>query len=568
MSSQCQGRTVKGSQCIRRSSDSGGYCWQHIQSQRLIPVHNHLPIEAPSFHEGGLRGVGAPETRQTVPNCPPPDRIEFQGGSSGPSTLSEVDRPRIRLRVSRPNNYTNHGEVGTGTSSVREAPRGVGTISGNLVQTSNLRGTGLESANAYAREAYLRMSIQDRFQIPTSSVIRMLKVYGLGHNDHIMALTPRDQLIATRRLRSRLDAFFHRPAGPYLDISGNRYYNENYSKSTPKPLHYGEFYYHPYNGSCRILGERDLNLERQSYDPVFPGVVFERLEAQISDMKEYVNHKERVLDSYKMDLVTFCELSELDDPEMIYLDISGRAYYLHSILGRWEAGFSIYDKECGRIVPQYPLDFNNEPMHPQLVRNISGTYEHRIRSQPQLGNESPTGLSAGTISGIAGEVPSLGGTMRDGPKEYPLVEVLCRHSSLLEDLYQFILGYKEIRRKYDNLTELYPEDEGLANRRDLMAIQALKHVYERQKLENFGYRKYASYTSTNGANGTQIFYQYVLCSLFMAIGYRPAIDTQDDDGLPVNLRWEYRPDEVSAVIVGSSILPICRPGYHYLLAFK
>jgi hypothetical protein len=515
MSIQCQGRTVKGSQCIRRCPHSGGYCWQHIQSQRLVPVQNHRPIEAPS-------------------------------------ALSEIDRPRIRLRISRPTNSTTHGEVGTicvrevprsqlaiETSSVREESRGVGNISGNAEKNRNLQATMLQRAN---REAYLRMSVQDRFQIPMSSVTRMLRIYGLGHKDHIIALTPRDQLIATRRLRSRLDAFFHRPTGPYLDISGNRYYNENYSRSTATPLHYGEFYYHPYNGSCRILGERDLNLERQSYDPVFPRVVCEKLEAQISDMKEYINHKERVLDSYKMDLVTFCELSELDDPEMIYLDVSGRAYYLHSILGRWEAGFSIYDKECGRIVPQYPLDFNNEPMHPQLVRNIYGTYKHRIRSQPQLGDESP--------------------------KEYPLVEVLCRHSSLLEDLYQFIVGYKEIRRKYDNLTELYPEDEGLANRRDLMAIQALKEVYERQKLENFGYRKYASYTSTNGANGTQIFYQYVLCSLFMAIGYRPAIDTQDDDGLPVNLRWEYRPDEVSAVIVGSSILPICRPGYHYLLAFK
>ena len=411
-------------------------------------------------------------------------------------------------------------------------------------------GPDLKSVNALAREAYLRMSVQDRLEIPMSTVIRMLKIYNLGSNDQIRASTPREQLISARRLRSRLDAFFHRPAGPYLDLSGNKYYNENNSGSAPRPLYYGEFYYHPYNGSCRVLGEADLNLERQSYDPIFSSGVSEKLEAQISETKEYANNKERVLDSYKMDLVTFCELSELDDPDMIYLDVSGRAYYLHSILGRWEAGFSIYDKECGRVVPQYPLDFNNEPMHPQLVRNIYSTYQDRVK------NAEPR-----TASSLGIETPW-------GPKGYPLIGVLCRHGNLLEDVYGFIVGYTEIRRKYDSLTQLYPEDEGLANRRDLMAIQALKAVYERQKLENFGYRKYASYTSTNGANGTQVFYQYVLCSLFMAAGYRPAIDTQDDDGLPVNLRWEYLPGEVSAVIVGSSILPICRHGYHYLLAFK
>lgn len=574
MSTQCQGRTVKGSQCTRRCPDSGAYCWQHIQSQRLIPHRNPRPIDA---------------------NCTPPNAIGFPGNSSGTPTLSVVDRPRLRLRVSRPTNSTNHGGVGTGTPSVRETSHGVGNISGNARKRLNLQGTSLESANAYAREAYLRMSVQDRFQIPMSSVTRMLKIYGLGYRDHIMALTVRDQLIATRRLRSRLDAFFHRPAGPYLDLSGNRYYNENYSRSTAKPLHYGEFYYHPYNGSCRILGERDLNLERQSYDPVFPRVICQKLEVQISDTKEYINHKERVLDSYKMDLVTFCELSELDDPDMIYLDVSGRAYYLHSILGRWEAGFSIYDKECGRIVPQYPLDFNNEPMHPQLVRNIYGTYKHRILSQGLLSGRRGTSgvpedqlrlqeprnttktrgfgcpVTESTViesprSPLAKREEGSRGSMN--PREYPLLEVLCCHNNLLEDLYQFIVGYKEIRRKYDNVTELYPEDEGLANRRDLMAIQALKQLYERQRLENYGYRKYASYTSTNGANGTQVFYQYVLCSLFMTTGYRPAIDTQDDDGLPVNLRWEYLPDQVSAVIVGSSILPICRHGYHYLLAFK
>ena len=582
MSSQCQGRTVKGSQCTRRCPDSGAYCWQHIQSQRLIPVHNYRPIES----------------RQTVANCTPPNPIgfqglrgvealprgtrELQGNSSGTPTLSVVDRPRLRLRVSRPTNSTNQGEVGTGTPSVRETSHGVGNISGNAGKPLNLQRTSLESANAYAREAYLRMSVQDRFQIPMSSVTRMLKIYGLGYRDHIMALTVRDQLIATRRLRSRLDAFFHRPAGPYLDLSGNRYYNENYSRSIAKPLHYGEFYYHPYNGSCRILGERDLNLERQSYDPVFPKVVCQKLEVQVSDTKEYINHKERVLDSYKMDLVTFCELSEFDDPDMIYLDVSGRAYYLHSILGRWEAGFSIYDKECGRIVPQYPLDFNNEPMHPQLVRNIYGTYKHRILSQgllskapgvpeDQLRLQEPrntTKIRGFGYPATESSTPTEGSPGSWNPKEYPLLEVLCCHNNLLEDLYQFIVGYKEIRRKYDSVTELYPEDEGLANRRDLIAIQALKQLYERQRLENYGYRKYASYTSTNGANGTQVFYQYVLCSLFMTTGYRPAIDTQDDDGLPVNLRWEYLPDQVSAVIVGSSILPICRHGYHYLLAFK
>ena len=577
MSSQCQGRTVKGSQCTRRPQNSGGYCWQHIDSQRLIPVHNNRLTESPSLPQ--WREQRSPPITQSI----------------GSDTSSEANRPRPKLVVRRPTRgpfpRTECGVIPSGLPAARSGPRSQtvtidvlqpscaqsrdrvirstgsslappvtlqrkqGTVPTKL-RTSEMvpRGSDLKSVKTLTRQAYLRMSVQDRLQIPMSSVIRTLKIYILKHSDSIIALTPRDQLISARRLRSRLDAFFHRPEGPYLDLTGNKYYNENHpTLHGGRPLHYlhyGESYCHPYNRSCRILGEGDLNLERQSYDPIFQTGICEKLEVQISDAKEYINHKERVLDSYKMDLVTFCELSELDDPDMIYLDASGRAYYLHSILGRWEAGFSIYDKECGRVVPQYPLDFNNEPMHPQLVRNIYGTYQDRVKN-----------AEARTASSLGIETPW-------GPKEYPLIGVLCRYGNLLEDVYGFIVGYTEIRRKYDSLTQLYPEDEGLANRRDLMAIQALKAVYERQKLENFGYRKYASYTSTNGANGTQVFYQYVLCSLFMAAGYRPAIDTQDDDGLPVNLRWEYLPGEVSAIIVGSSMLPICRHGYHYLLAFK
>lgn len=501
MSSQCQGRTIRGSLCTRRHHDSRPYCWQHVGLGKLITVDNHRPIQSIIMVHSNIdintRSVAKPRIRLVVKrhNC---------------EHVASPDRPpsngiKYEVRVSREQSLSN----------------------------------SIKSGEVITREAYICMHAQDRLEIPMSSIVKMLKIHALAHNDYIVAQTPRDQMIASRRLRNRLDAFFHRPPGPYTDLSGNKYYNEKYSTSKIQPLYYSEFYYHPYSGSSRILGERDLDLERKSYDPLFPKACAKRLQAQICNSGKYTNDKDKVRESHKVDLVTLCELSELNDPDMIYIEVSGLAYYLHSIIGRWEASFSVYDKECGRVVPQYPSDFNNEPMPPQLVRNIQATY---------LDRRSRTG-STDLV-------------------EYPLIGILCGYGSLLEDLYGFIIGYKEIRQKYDSLTDLYPEDEGLANRRDLMAIQALKELYTRQKLEDFGYRKYASYTSTNGANGTQIFYQHVLCSVFHTAGYRPAIDTQDDEGLPVNLRWEYLPGQESAVIFGSSILHICRPGYHYLLAFK
>jgi hypothetical protein len=504
MSRRCKGETSQGSQCSRTVQDPQFYCWQHAKP----------PAPESQSSHGHVRS------------------------DTGPPRLKRPISSRLRVQHSCSNHTIMAGlslhEAAEGPSFTN-ALRGVGAPDAR----SNNQHLELHHINCgfVDRDVYLRMSPQDRFQISTCTVINMLKRYKLLHNDLDDVLSQIDRIIAYRRMRSRLDAFFHRPLGEYIDISGNRYYNTQ--KSKKKALEYGQIYYHPYNQCWRILGERDLDLERKNYDPVFQTTVLIKLEAQICDIKEYVNHKEKILDCYKMDLVTFCDLNDLEDPEMIYMDVTGRAYYLPSILGRWEAGFSIYDKEAARIVPQYPLDFNNEAMEPQLARNIYATYQDRIRDQ----------------------------TRKDS-LQYPLVRLLFGYDNLLEELYQFIIGYRQIRKHYDQLGNLYPEDEGLANRRDIMAIQALKELYVRQNLPNFGYRKYATYTSTNGANGTQIFYQHVLSGLFWKLGYRPVIDTQDDDGLPVNLRWEHLPGQPSAVLVSNSIIPICRPGHLYLVAFK
>ena len=513
MSSRCQGTTLKGRVCLRFVDANRNYCWQHIESTNLPaanPSDNQYPVLSEELHSS-IEVQQAP-TKSIKLIIKPVDLNAAQSRSSSSSQIFKVHN--VNSSVSIGYSYVINGYV-----------------------------TKLE---------YLAMSVADRVKIPVNIVVATLMKHQLLYDDISKSQGPTDRVVAHRKLRSRLDAFFHRTTGAYVDLCGNKYYTVFVGKRSEKlgaALYYGQSYQHPFSLRMRYLGEGELDLERKIYDPYFSKWRSYKCQGQSAQIDDYLRHKELILPNYKIDGVTLSDLSEISDHQLIYTDLSGRAYYLPSIIGRWEAGFSLYDKDSARIVPQYPLNFDNEPMHPQLVLNIFMTYTDR-----QVNWEKSSKLSDATC-----EVSLI---------HYPLMEILCRHQNLLEDLYEFIVGYRLLTAQYDRLTPLYPEDEGMANRRDIMAIERLQEIYKRHNLEDYGYRKFATMSSKNGTNGTQIFYQHVLCSLFWKYGYRPAIDTQDDEGLPVNLRWEFLPGQASAMLFGTTDIHICRSGYKYLVAFK
>jgi hypothetical protein len=513
MSSRCQGTTLKGRVCLRFADANRDYCWQHINSTNLVAAN-------PS---------GRTEYGMTI--ALDPTVVMQQAPKSIKLIIKPIDRKAAQSRST--------GAVQTVKAHNVPDPRGF--IGFNYIR------------NGYVtKQEYLTMSVVDRVKIPVEIVINTLMRHRLSYEDVIKSQGPTDRIIAHRKLRSRLDAFFHRITGVYIDLCGNKYYTVLFGRKSERlgpALYYGQPYQHPFNLKIRYLGEGELDLERKTYDPYFSQWQSYKCQGQSAQIDAYLRHKELIHPSYKTDVVTLSDLSEISDHQLIYTDLSGRAYYLPSIIGRWEAGFSLYDKDSARIVPQYPLNFNNEPMHPQLVLSIFMTYTDR-----QLNWEK-----SGKLSETPGEMSLI---------HYPLVGILCQHQNLLEDLYEFIIGYKQLTVQYDRLVPLYPEDEGMANRRDIMAIERLQEIYKRHNLEDYGYRKFATMPSKNGSNGTQIFYQHVLCSLFWKYGYRPAIDTQDDDSLPVNLRWEYLPGQSSAMLFGTTDIHICRSGYKYLVAFK
>jgi len=196
-------------------------------------------------------------------------------------------------------------------------------------------------------------------------------------------------------------------------------------------------------------------------------------------------------------------------PQNVYVTPDKKCYYLPTILTRWESSFSLYDSQSVRVVPQYPSDYDQAPMPPDLIRDI---WYQALHNNPET------------------------------KQQYPLLDVLIDHgSNLLDDLYSFILGYDRLTRAYEVAPLAIQNDPAAPNRRDLQAIHQLEGIYGRNHLPNYGWRKYSFIKSERGLEGTQVFYQCVLVSFFRFHRWKTVHGGLDDRGKPIDLRWVREP---------------------------
>jgi hypothetical protein len=298
----------------------------------------------------------------------------------------------------------------------------------------------------------------------------------------------------TVNVRNRVMESIRRGRVHYVDIIGNFH-----KVSKDKLLQYGQ----EINGL--IMGEGELQIERQVYDPNPKLMSRSALKlVRIVPIDCNVNLSSYCLPMYRQDPLTQEDLSEISDLQMIYADSNKRCYYLPSILSIWENSFTFYDTTSCRVVPSYPKDIHGGYMDPSTVILVY----HTARARGM--DLSP----------------------------YPLLNLLVSNEGVMYDLYRFINQYEELVIYYDRLAKSYREDLGLWNRRDLLAYDLIRQLYTRHNIPFNGCRKYTNIKSGPGRNGTQIFYQAILVAFFISKNYGITFDV-DDTGNPQELKWIY-----------------------------
>ena len=315
----------------------------------------------------------------------------------------------------------------------------------------------------------------------------------------------------------------------YVDLIGNGY--RNLAPDRRDVLYrYGQEV--PNRKRSLVMGEGELQIERQPSDP--PRVV---LRAQtnpqykiVEPIKDNVKFEARCRGVYLTDPVTLEDLDDLGDPDLVYVDGEQRCYYLPNILASWEQGFCMYDSESRRVVPSYPRDVHGEFLDPSVIVSVYRT-------------------------AIARGVDK---------KEYPMMHLLVENSNFLLDVYRFIQEYDQLTQEYDQISQLHPEDQGLWNRRDLLAYDLLDKVYKRYSLRFNGARKYTNIVSGPGRNGTQIFYQAILVAFLLSHDYHPIAES-GEDGNPQNLRWVHG---IRAETYASPVFQINKRGIKTIVGYE
>jgi len=296
------------------------------------------------------------------------------------------------------------------------------------------------------------------------------------------------------QVRDRVTESLKRGRVPYIDIIG-----ESRKITSRAVLEYGQ----EVNGL--VMGEGELRIERQTYDPDPKLIPDARVKFDVPiTVDRNIDFSNYCLPLYRQDPITQEDLSEISDLKMIYADSKKRCYYIPSILLMWESSFTLYDSNSNRVMPSYPKDIHGGLMEPSSILGIYKAAKDRAIDL------SP----------------------------YPLLGEFISSDLLLYDVYRFINQYEELVTCYDRLARSHPEDQGLWNRRDLLAYNLLKQLYSRHHLSFNGCRKYTNIKSGQGRNGTQIFYQAMLTAFFVSENYGLTFDV-DDKGDPQEVKWIY-----------------------------
>ncbi|CAH6418520.1 Hypothetical protein POVN_LOCUS237 [uncultured virus] len=319
------------------------------------------------------------------------------------------------------------------------------------------------------------------------------------------------------------------PQPYYLDIAGDLVHTYNTGAWVKKA---GD----PYGRGGFLLDVGQLKIARQAYDPIVRFRLLAATEGKAVPTVAAFNKGQLCLPKYDIDIIT---LTDLDDykamPRELYTDEKKRCYVIESMLEYWESAFSSYDLEASRVVPVYPTDVDGASMEPQVLRDILVTAHNR-------------GFDV---------------------SKYPLLNILLRKGTVCDDLYEFITKYQQLITAFDVIHAKHPEDEGVWNRRDIIARAWFKVIYQRNGLQDNGYRKYSDILSQSGSDGSQAFPSCILSALFYQSGYRVTLSgyepreniimgkdaageevelSRSSTMIPMDLRWGYAPKDESALI--------------------
>lgn len=484
----CSGVTLKNVRCKKHVKD-GLYCNYHKNQD---PQNNQQPVHPPVITDN--TNVERCEG-QTVRNTRCLNRGTLRASTGGmfcshhlpSSDVSVPTQPQPNINrpiepVQQPQILNNQNEEVDEDSSDDEDEITVN----NLILFRQISRTQPEEVKK--REKNKESEEKNPFKTNDEELIYLMKA-----NKYRVSIAGTKQ-----EFKQRVDEAIRRKGEPYVNIIGEE-------KLIAKGIYavYGE----EING--KIMGERELQIEKQHYD-IMPKFVFSRvIKGYPVPYYKDLNIMKVCSNTYHTDVVTSTELSEYASDEkekfLIYVDNERRGYYLPSILSIWESSFTYYDYISKRIMPSYPKDIHGEFMKPQVVMNVIATaIQRKIK-----------------IS------------------DYPILNLLYTNSDFLQDVYNFILLYKEITTKYDKISQKYPDDLGTWNRRDLLAYSIVKNILKYHDLPFYGARKFTNISSQAGEQGTQIFYQALFLSFFKSNDYHIRFSRADEDNIPLNLKWVY-----------------------------
>lgn len=490
---RCQALTKKKLQCTRPVNNNL-YCWQHRNYRDPAPVNAQLSEAVQNFGSLSLNAspsssqvqIATPSlSRPLQPNGPP--RVEPPRVSPAvvrpprPNSPPRVDSPIVR--PPRPNSPPRVSPPVVRPPRPNSPPR----VDPPIVRPPRpnsppaVAPPQIRIHNTQANHRPHRLSLKDL----------MINL----EDEELSTVGSYDELL------NRLIVAQSRGRTSYVDLMGGRYRSLDRDQQHVF-YRYGQVV--PNRKGPLVMGEGELQLERQPSDP--PRIILKtKIHPQykiVEPINDPGKFETRCKGVYLTDPVTLEDLDEMGDPNMIYVDGEQRCYYLPSIIASWEQGLCMYDSESRRVVPSYPRDVHGEFLDPSLVVSVYRT-----------------AISRGIDK-----------------KEYPMMHLLVENSNFLNDVYRFIQEYERLTQEYDHIHRLHPEDQGLWNRRDLLAYDLLVQIYERYNLKFNGGRKYTNIRSGPGRNGTQIFYQATLVSFLLFHNYNPVAES-GDDGNPQNLRW-------------------------------
>jgi hypothetical protein len=303
------------------------------------------------------------------------------------------------------------------------------------------------------------------------------------------------------KLRNYIDSTYIDIGGKYVGQKGGPYVYGKYTKKDN-------------------VGQGESMVARQPYDPdikfpftttrlTLPEFVPGRTANTIPD---FVTNIDKYCLSGNQTDITGDDIVDIPDKSQIYVGQNKTCFVFESIFSRFELSFGLFDNQSSRVTPMYPCDYNNTPIHPQILRDMRRVY-------PNVGFE----------------------------KKYPALHILLQSGKFLDNIYTFLELTRQLITAFNKVSDDHPNDAGVWNRRDIIAGTWLSMICSLAGIDDSGFRKYTDIPSSPGTNGSQFFYTCAMTAYL--IKYMNVFDRGSGD-----LAWQY--GNTNVIIKGKDV---CRP---------